>query len=78
MANVGTRPTIHDNAPTSIEVHVFDASGDWYEKPLTLRWMHWMRGEVKFDSKKALVAALEADRTKALNLLASSPKPGMA
>jgi FAD synthase len=40
--------------------------------------MHWMRGEVKFDSKKALVAALEADRTKALNLLASSPKPGMA
>ena len=40
--------------------------------------MHWMRGEVKFDSKEALVAALEADRTRALGLLASSTKPGAA
>ena len=78
MANVGTRPTIHEDAPTSLEVHVFGAEGDWYEKPLTLRWMHWMRGEVKFDSKEALVAALEADRTRALGLLASSSKPGAA
>ena len=34
-----------------------------------------MRGEVKFDSKEALVAALEADQG-ALGLLASSTKPG--
>lgn len=61
-----------------MEVHVFGTKGDWYAKPLTLRWMHWMRSEVKFDSKEALVAALEADRTRALGLLASSTKPGAA
>jgi FAD synthase len=40
--------------------------------------MHWMRDEVKFESKEALVAALKADRTRALGLLTSTTKPGKA
>ena len=75
MANVGTRPTLHDDARPSVEVHVIGAEGDWYETELHVRWMHWMRGEVKFPSKADLQSALEADRERALSLLAGTSPP---
>lgn len=75
MANVGTRPTLHENAQTSLEVHVLNAKGDWYEKDLHVRWMHWMRGEVKFASRDELRSALEADRERAQSLLAGENPP---
>ena len=40
-----------------------------------LRWMHWMRGEVKFASQEELTQALHLDREKARTLLAGC-KPG--
>lgn len=75
MANVGTRPTLHEDAQTSLEVHVLDAEGDWYEKDLRVRWMHWMRGEVKFASRDDLRSALQADRERAHSLLAGENPP---
>lgn len=75
MANVGRRPTLHSDAHPSLEVHVFDAEGDWYEKTVRVRWMHWMRGEVKFGSKEELQQALRADKVRALDLLGRHPLP---
>jgi len=75
MANVGLRPTVSDLAETTLEVHVMEGGGDWYGQVLRLRWMHWMRGEVKFASHEELVQALQLDRDKARNLLAAS-QPG--
>ena len=75
MANVGLRPTVSDLAETTVEVHVMEGGGDWYGQVLRLRWMHWMRGEVKFASQEELVQALQLDRDKARNLLAAS-QPG--
>lgn len=75
MANVGTRPTLHVNAKPSLEVHVLDAEGDWYNQTLRMQWMHWMRGEVKFASRDELRAALQADRERALSLLIGENPP---
>ena len=75
MANVGHRPTLHQDGQASVEVHVIGGSGDWYEKHVRLRWMEWMRGEVKFGSKQELQSALELDRAKALELLSRHSLP---
>jgi riboflavin kinase / FMN adenylyltransferase len=78
MANVGTRPTLHEDARSTLEVHVLDAEGDWYENTLRVRWMNWMRSEVKFPSRDDLRAALQADRERALSLLAGQVPPSNA
>ena len=75
MANVGQRPTVSDQEETTLEVHVIDGAGDWYGEVLHLRWMHWMRGEVKFASQGELTQALHLDREKARALLAGG-QPG--
>ncbi|MDA0729613.1 MAG: bifunctional riboflavin kinase/FAD synthetase [Bacteroidetes bacterium] len=75
MANVGRRPTLHRDSEASVEVHVIGGRGDWYEKTLHVRWMHWMRGEVKFESPESLKRALAQDRDRVLSLLGSSAHP---
>ena len=70
MANVGTRPTLHDDDRPSLEVHVIGAEGDWYGAQMHIQWMHWMRGEVKFASQRELQEALAEDQKRALELLA--------
>lgn len=75
MANVGTRPTLHEDAQTSLEVHLIGAEGQWYENDLHVRWMQWMRGEVRFASRDDLRSALQADRERALSLLSGESPP---
>ena len=77
MANVGQRPTVSDREETTLEVHVIDGEGDWYGQLLHLRWVHWMRGEVKFASQEELIEALHLDRTKARSLLAGCQPGGL-
>ena len=76
MANVGTRPTFHEDARPSLEVHLIGTEGDWYGADLNLRWMNWMRSEVKFASRDDLQTALQADRERALSLLAGTSPHG--
>ncbi|MAB74077.1 MAG: riboflavin biosynthesis protein RibF [Flavobacteriales bacterium] len=76
MANVGTRPTFYEDARPSLEVHLIGTEGDWYGTDLHLRWMHWMRSEVKFASRDDLQSALQADRERALSLLAGTSPHG--
>ena len=77
MANVGQRPTVSDRDETTLEVHVIDGEGDWYGQLLHLRWVQWMRGEVKFASQEELIEALHLDRTKARTLLAGCQPGGL-
>ena len=72
MANVGTRPTFHDGSSPSLEVHLIGTEGNWYDMTLHIKWMHWMRSEVKFASSEDLQLALEADRNRALSMLAGT------
>lgn len=68
MLSIGYRPTF-DGKSQSIEVHLFDFSGDIYGETVTLRFVDFIRGELKFESREALVSQLEKDKIAALSLL---------
>jgi riboflavin kinase/FMN adenylyltransferase len=60
MMNLGPRPTFGDSA-LSLEVHLFDASGDWYDSCVRVEFVQRLRDTKRFDSPDALVAQLRAD-----------------
>lgn len=58
--NIGVNPTFGDERP-SIETYLLDFEGDLYGRELTVEVLHRLRGEEKFASVDALVAAIAAD-----------------
>jgi riboflavin kinase/FMN adenylyltransferase len=60
MMNLGPRPTFGD-AAISLEVHLFDTSGDWYDANVRVEFVERLRDTVRFESPDALVAQLRAD-----------------
>jgi len=70
MLNIGTRPTFNKNADNrSIEVHIFDFSGDIYNKEITLVFVGKIRNEQKFSGVEALTKQLKKDKIAALKIL---------
>ncbi len=62
IMNIGIKPTVHNtNNRPSVEVHLFDFSGDLYGKTLTLYPQHFIREEQKFESLHALKAQIHHD-----------------
>jgi riboflavin kinase / FMN adenylyltransferase len=68
MANVGTRPTVN-GMTESLEVFVFDFSGDLYGLEVRVDFLVRLREEQKFAGLDALKAQLELDKTTARGLL---------
>jgi riboflavin kinase / FMN adenylyltransferase len=68
MANVGTRPTVN-GMTESLEVFVFDFSGDLYGLEVRVDFLVRLREEKKFAGLDALKAQLELDKTTARGLL---------
>jgi riboflavin kinase / FMN adenylyltransferase len=60
MMNLGPRPTF-DDPVVSLEVHLFDASSDWYGTPVRVEFVSRLRDTIRFESVDALVAQLHAD-----------------
>lgn len=60
MMNLGPRPTF-DDPDLSLEVHLFDATGDWYGSPVRVEFVSRLRDTLRFDSPDALVTQLKAD-----------------
>lgn len=60
MMNLGPRPTF-DDPVVSLEVHLFDATSDWYGTPVRVEFVSRLRDTMRFDSVDALVAQLHAD-----------------
>ena len=69
MANAGIRPTLAGKTLT-VEVNLFDYSGDLYGTSLVVRFYHRIRDEKKFDSVEMLVRQIHQDKAEALKLLA--------
>jgi len=70
MLNIGIRPTFNKNADNrSIEVHIFNFSGDIYNKEVTLVFAGKIRDEQKFNSVEALTEQLKMDKISALKIL---------
>ena len=58
--NIGINPTFDDVRPT-VETYILDFEGDLYGRELRIELLHHLRGEMRFDSLDALVAAIGAD-----------------
>ncbi|GAB6983117.1 bifunctional riboflavin kinase/FAD synthetase [Prevotella dentasini JCM 15908] len=67
MMNIGIRPTLGGNE-LSLEVHIFDYTGDLYGQKVSVSFVKRIRGERKFASLDALKAQLEADKAEILSL----------
>ncbi|MFN2398806.1 MAG: bifunctional riboflavin kinase/FAD synthetase [Gemmatimonadaceae bacterium] len=64
MMNLGPRPTFGDGA-TSLEVHLFDASGDLYGAHVKIEFARRLRDTFKFSGPDALIAQLRVDEENA-------------
>jgi riboflavin kinase/FMN adenylyltransferase len=60
MMNLGPRPTFGDPS-IQLEVHLFDAEGDWYGQEVEVGFIRRLRDTQRFDSPAALVAQLRQD-----------------
>lgn len=60
MMNLGGRPTFGE-AERVPEIHMFGASGDWYEAQVAVEFVSRIRDTVRFSGVEALVAQLKRD-----------------
>ncbi|MDP1621816.1 MAG: riboflavin kinase [Bacteroidales bacterium] len=68
MANAGIRPTVNGKTLT-VEVNLFDFTGDLYGKTLVVYFYHRIRDEKKFESLDHLVRQIHLDKKETLRLL---------
>ena len=68
MMNLGPRPTFGDER-VSLEVHLFDASGDWYGRHVQVAFVSRLRDTMKFAGPGELVAQLQRDAEHARSAL---------
>ncbi|HJQ21592.1 MAG TPA: bifunctional riboflavin kinase/FAD synthetase [Gemmatimonadaceae bacterium] len=68
MMNLGPRPTFGDDR-VSLEVHLFDAAGDWYGATVRVEFVSRLRDTMKFSGPDALAAQLHHDAEHARNAL---------
>jgi riboflavin kinase/FMN adenylyltransferase len=71
MMNLGGRPTFGETERT-LEVHLFDAEGDWYGRTVRVDFVRRLRDTVRFESATALVAQLRRDEEDARRALTAS------
>ena len=61
MMSIGVKPTMGEFTQTQ-EVYIFDFNQDIYGETVRVHFLEYLRGEKKFDSKEALILAMNADR----------------
>jgi riboflavin kinase/FMN adenylyltransferase len=65
VASVGRRPTVRENAPPLLEVHLFDWDGALYGRHLRVTFLRKLRDEEKYDGLEALRTAIARDAAQA-------------
>jgi riboflavin kinase/FMN adenylyltransferase len=79
VANYGLRPTVEQTEQPLLEVHLLEPSTFTYGDHLTVRWLHFLRPEGRFENLERLRAQIQKDQEKAQgffagNGLVASPK----
>lgn len=67
MMNIGRRPTF-GGQQTTLEVNIFDFQGDLYGHRLKVLLVARLRSEQRFETPEALIAQMEADKKRAIEL----------
>jgi riboflavin kinase / FMN adenylyltransferase len=74
VTSVGTRPTFEDDARL-VEVHILDYSADLYGEHLTVHFVRFLRGQVRYEGIEPLKAQMAQDSAEAHRMLATSNPP---
>jgi riboflavin kinase/FMN adenylyltransferase len=61
MANIGNNPTLNYSSEKRLEIYILDFDQDIYHENINVMFMHFLRPEYKFGSKKALINQLKKD-----------------
>lgn len=69
-ASLGVRPMFGENHP-NLESFLFDFNGDLYGQHLSVAFIDYLRPEMKFDGLPRLLAQMDADCTRAREIIAS-------
>lgn len=72
LANIGTRPTFHDQEASTIEVHFLDLDKDLYGKELYINFHKYIRSEKKFNGPSELVSQINIDKEIAIKYIDSA------
>lgn len=73
MLYIGDRPTFDQDKKRSLEVHILDFCDDIYNKEITVSFIRYMRGDIKFNSLDELKAQLARDREAVDSFLSDFP-----
>lgn len=69
-ASLGVRPMFGENLP-NLETNLFDFRGSLYGEHLSVALIDYLRPELKFDGLPALITQMEADCSRAREILAA-------
>ncbi|MCQ2960040.1 MAG: bifunctional riboflavin kinase/FAD synthetase [Bacteroidales bacterium] len=69
VINIGNNPTICENLPLSVEVHLIDFSEEIYDKNVRVTFLKKLRDEQHFESLDELKSAIKKDVVKAKMIL---------
>jgi len=72
VVNVGRRPTF-DGEGITIEAHLFDFTGDLYDKVLRVAFIEFIRPEMKFDGLESIKTQISGDCIAAQEILDEVP-----
>ncbi|QQD20695.1 bifunctional riboflavin kinase/FAD synthetase [Oceanospirillaceae bacterium ASx5O] len=76
VANCGIKPTVAGVPEPSLEVHLFDFSGNLYHRHLTVEFVRKLRDEQKFAGLAELQQAIAADKQAARQYFAARTAAG--
>jgi riboflavin kinase / FMN adenylyltransferase len=71
-ASLGVRPMFGVNTP-NLETYLFDFKGDLYGQHLSIAFVEYLRPEMKFDDLPGLLTQMDADCTRARDILSILP-----
>jgi riboflavin kinase / FMN adenylyltransferase len=66
ITNIGHRPTVGAEPEVTVETHVMDFDRPLYGEKIQVRFLHRLRGEMKFESIDALRAQIDRDYLRAV------------
>ena len=69
VTNVGIRPTFDDGNAPSVETLLLDFDDNIYNKLIHVKFVHFMRDEIKFDQISDLIDQIENDKKVARRIL---------
>lgn len=71
MASIGYNVTFESRRSYSVEVHLFDFKKEIYGEDVRVKWVKYLREEIKFNSKEELIEQLEQDELDSKEALAN-------